>query len=112
MATAQVAARSVVCNSIVTIPDMVRRYSDLVDQMNAMPGDLEDSPQDMALWRESRHIDAQLALTPALTLQDLRAKVQWLRMPSNFNDGDLGEESSNGKVLLSLFDDIERFAGA
>lgn len=90
-----------------SIPGMVNRYAALVDQINAMTGDLEDSPQDLALWNESQHINAQLALTPALTVQDLRAKVEWLKIPSNFNDGDFAKDSDNNRVLLSLFDDIE-----
>lgn len=90
-----------------SIPEMLRRYSALVEQMSAMPGDLEDSPEGSALWNESQHINAQLALTPALTVQDLRAKVEWLKIPSNFNDGDFAKDSDNNRVLLSLFDDIE-----
>lgn len=106
MAIDQIDAHSAQCN----IPDMVSRYTALVDQIDALPGDMEDSPVDMALWNEVHHLDAQLVSTPALTLQDMKAKVDWLKLPSNFNSGDFCGEYSNSKVLLSLFADIERIA--
>ena len=106
MTKAQIEAQSVDCNSKSSIPAMVSRYAVLVDSINAMPGDLEDSPQDAALWQECRTIDELLAQSPATSFDDVRAKVAWLRMPSNYNGGSFG--AGNENVLLSLFADIER----
>ena len=97
-------------NRLPSIPALVNRYAEIYDQINAMPGTAEESPQEQALWNESYRIDEQLAAMPALTLQDLKAKIQWLKMPTNFNEGCFEEPSANGKVLLSLFNDIERTA--
>lgn len=52
----------------------------------------------------------KLPQLPSDSLTGIMEKVRWLRREENYNHGCFNPDYLNGKVLLSLFDDIERLA--
>lgn len=74
-------------------------------RLNTYAGDLRDDACEYLNGLEDR-----IAGTSAQTMRGVTVKAAWLRDPHNYNNGCLGAEYANGKVFLSLLDDIARLS--
>ena len=89
------------------ITEIVATYIRLSDA--AFDEDVKDE-ETHRLLSKANGVANKLPDLSADTVVGIKEKTRWLSLEENFNGGHLDADSVTGRVLVSLFSDIERLA--